>query len=119
MMRSFVWIHRMQYGAVVSLLLLILLCLGWELWWAPLRSGGSFLVLKAVPLLLPLRGLIHGRRYTAQWCSLFILFWVAEGAMRMASDHGMSQIFAVAELLLATVCFFCVSMYAKLTRQQC
>lgn len=117
MTRNSVWIHRMHYGAVASLLLLIVLCLGWELSWAPLRSGGSFLVLKAVPLLLPLRGLIHGRRYTAQWCSLFILFWVAEGAMRMVSDHGMSQRFAVAEFILATLCFICVSMYAKLTRQ--
>ncbi len=105
-----------QRGAVISLLLLVVLCLGWELWWAPVRPGGSFLVLKALPLLLPLRGLLHGRRYTAQWTSLFILLWIAEGAMRAGSDHGLSQRLALAELVLAGVCFVCVSLYARLTR---
>ncbi len=111
-----VWIRRTWLGAVTSLLLLVALCIAWELWWAPLRPGGSWLVLKALPLLLPLRGLLHGRRYTAQWTSLFILFWIAEGAMRMVSDQGISQKLAMAELLLATACFACVAVYARLTR---
>ncbi|MBS1156540.1 MAG: hypothetical protein H6R07_2464 [Proteobacteria bacterium] len=110
------WMPVMQWGAISTLLLLIVLCVGWELWWAPLRPGGSFLVLKALPLLLPLRGLLHGRRYTAQWTSLFILFWIAEGAMRAGSDQGLSQRLAIVELLLAGVCFVCVSVYARLTR---
>ena len=37
---------------------LILLGLAWELYLAPLRPGGSWLVLKVVPLLLPLMGLL-------------------------------------------------------------
>ncbi|MDR3412323.1 MAG: DUF2069 domain-containing protein, partial [Formivibrio sp.] len=81
------WKRLLQWGAVTMLLLLIALCIAWELWWAPLRIGGSFLVFKAVPLLLPMRGILLGRRYTAQWSSLFILLWMAEGAMRMGSDH--------------------------------
>ena len=44
-----------HWGAVASLLALILLTLAWELWLAPLRPGGSWLVLKAAILLLPLR----------------------------------------------------------------
>ncbi len=110
------WLRVTQQGAILSLLLLIILCLGWELWWAPLRPGGSFLMLKAIPLLLPLRGLLHGRRYTAQWTSLFIIFWIAEGAMRLFSDQGISQGLAAVELLLATFCFACVAVYAKLAR---
>ena len=35
--------------AVASLLALIVLVLGWELFWAPLRPGGSWLALKALP----------------------------------------------------------------------
>lgn len=110
------WIKITQWGAVFALQGLIVLCVGWELWWAPLRPGGSFLVLKALPLFLPLRGLLHGRRYTAQWTSLFILFWIAEGAMRAGSDRGLSQVLAVLELLLAGACFVCVALYARLTR---
>ena len=41
--------------AAASLIALLALCLAWELWLAPLRPGGSMLVLKALPLLLPLR----------------------------------------------------------------
>lgn len=102
-------------AAVACLLLLIALCLVWELWWAPLRQGGSFLVLKALPLLLPLRGLLYGRRYTMQWTSLFILFWLAEGLTRSWSDHGLSQILAGIEVLLVAGCFLSVVMYARLT----
>ena len=43
--------------SITSLISLILLALAWELWLAPLRPGGSFLVLKAVVLLLPLLGM--------------------------------------------------------------
>ena len=38
-----------------SLVALILLCTLWELWLAPLRPGGSMLVLKVLQLLLNLR----------------------------------------------------------------
>lgn len=115
MMQRTAWIRLSLRLAILSLLLLVL-CVGWELWWAPLRPGGSFLVLKALPLLLPLRGLLHGRRYTAQWTSLFILPWIAEGAMRMISDPGPSRYLAMIELLLAILCFAGVSVYARLTR---
>ena len=36
-------------------LALVALCLGWELWWAPLRPGGSWLMLKVLPLLAAAR----------------------------------------------------------------
>ena len=54
-------------GASVSLIALIFLCLTWELWLAPLRPGGSWLVLKLLPLLAALMGVLRGRRYTLQW----------------------------------------------------
>ena len=58
--------------AIASLLALVALCLAWELWLAPLRPGGSWLALKALPLLAPLFGLLRGRRYTHQWATLLI-----------------------------------------------
>ncbi len=39
--------------ARMALIALIVLCFAWEGWLAPLRPGGSLLVLKVVPLLLP------------------------------------------------------------------
>lgn len=94
-----------HWGAVCSLIALIMLSLAWELLLAPLRPGGSFLVLKAVVLLLPLMGVLRQRVYTYQWSSMFILAFFAEGVMRAWSDSGLSQTLALVEVLL-TVCYF-------------
>ena len=74
----------------VSLVALIFLCLAWELWLAPLRTGGSWLVLKTLPLLLPLMGILKGRRYTYQWAPMLILAYFTEGVVRAWSDKGLS-----------------------------
>lgn len=102
--------------AVLSLVSLIALCLAWELWLAPLRPGGSWLVLKVLPLLAPLFGIIRGHRYTHQWASLLILLYVAEGSARLMSEHDASAILAAAELALATSFFAATVAYARLTR---
>ena len=103
-------------GACASLLVLIFLCLAWELMLAPLRPGGSWMALKALPLLLPLLGILRGRRYTYQWASMLILPYFAEGVVRAAADGGMSAALAAAEALLAMVFFTNAVFYARLTR---
>ena len=83
---------RLQLIASISLISLIFLCLAWELWLAPLKPGGSWLVLKGIFLLAPLFGILRGKRYTYQWTSLFILFYLMEGLVRATSDSGMAQL---------------------------
>ena len=92
-------------GAVGTLTALIFLCVAWELFLAPLKPGGSWLVLKVLPLLAPLMGVLHGRRYTFQWSTLLIWLYVAEGATRAFSDRGLSQVLGAVELLLALAYF--------------
>lgn len=101
--------------STACLIALAFLNLGWELWWAPLRPGGSFLAVKALLLLLPLRGILQGRRYTYQWAAMFILLFFTEGVVRAWSDHGLSQKLAVGELLLSMVFFGASVAYAWLT----
>ena len=43
---------KAYWATVSSLLALIALCVAWELFVAPIRPGGSWLVLKVLPLLL-------------------------------------------------------------------
>ncbi len=107
--------------ASASLVALIVLTLLWELWLAPLRPGGSWLVLKAVVLLLPLMGILKGRRYTYQWASMFILLYFTEGVMRAWSDVGLSATLAMIEVVLTVVFFFAAIAYSRLSapsRQQ-
>lgn len=87
-------------AACATWIALILLGLAWELLLAPLRPGGSWLVLKVLPLLLPLRGLLHGRRYTFQWSTLLVWAYFVEGVVRAVSDTGLSARLAVAEVAL-------------------
>lgn len=108
-------IRSLHLSACASLIALILLCLAWEGWLAPLRSGGSLLTLKAVPLLFPLFGILRGKRYTYQWSSMFILLWFTEGAVRAWSDEGLSAGLALAEIALSLTFFFSAIFYARLT----
>jgi uncharacterized membrane protein len=103
-----------HWGAIVSLIALILLNLAWESHLAPLHPGGSILVFKAALLLCPLRGILKGRRYTYQWSSMFILLFFSEGVMRGWAEHGLSQQLAWCEIALSVVFFVAVVGYAKL-----
>jgi uncharacterized membrane protein len=103
--------------ATAALVALIVLCVAWELWLAPLRPGGSLMALKALPLALPLGGILSGRRYTYQWSSMLILGYFAEGVMRAWSDAGpLSQTLALLEVALSVLFFGAVVAYARLTR---
>ena len=95
---------------------LIGLGLAWELFLAPLKPGGSWWVLKVLPLLAPLPGLLRGKRYTVQWSTLLIWLYVAEGAARAMTDGGLSSRLAAAQLLLAFGYFGAAVAYLKATR---
>ena len=107
---------RYQFISSASLIALIFLCLGWELWWSPLKPGGSWLVLKPVFLLAPLFGILRGKRYTYKWLSLFVQFYILEGLTRATSDHGLSQQLAIGESILAIILFITDILYVRATR---
>ena len=102
------------FGAIGSLLALIVLCIAWEWVLAPLRPGGSWMVLKVLPLLLPLRGVIKRDVYTMQWSSMLILLYFTEGVVRAFSDKShLSATLAGIEIGLVCIFFFCTVFYLK------
>ena len=100
--------------AVGSLLGLIVLGLGWELWWAPLRPGGSWLALKVLPLCIPLAGLLKNRMYTYRWLSLVVWLYFTEGVVRATSDRAPSAYFAMVEVALCLVLFAACALHVRL-----
>lgn len=108
--------HSMHQLTRLFLIALISLCVIWELWWAPLRPGGSLLALKALPLLAALPGVLRGRRYTHQWASMLVLAYFSEGAVRAWSEQGTSRWLALAECALAIGFFVAAILYARMTR---
>jgi len=99
--------------AVGSLLGLMALGLAWELWLAPLRPGGSWLVLKVLPLLLPLAGLLKKRMYTYRWVSLLVWVYFTEGVVRATSDRFPSSALAGVEVLLCVLLFAACAMHVR------
>src|SRR2546421_9334844 len=109
-------VRKLQIAALLALAGLILVCVAWELWLAPLRPGGSLLALKALPLALPLPGVLQGRRYTYQWSSMLVLAYFAEGATRAWAEAGIARHLATAEIALSLGFFAAAVSYARLTR---
>ena len=116
MIKTIGLIKSLKLGASLSLIALILLCIAWEGWIAPLKPSGSQLILKAVPLLIPLFGILKGHRYTYQWASMFIFFYFTEGVVRAWADAGVSAKLAGIEIILTVIFFTCAIFYARLTR---
>ena len=107
--------NLLQAISAFSLIGLIALCLAWELWLAPLREGGSALAFKALPLLLPLFGVLRGKRYTYQWAWLLGLAYFTEGVVRAWSERGISQQLAITEIVLSLAFFTATVFFARLT----
>lgn len=105
--------HWSYYAASFSLITLIMLCLAWELWIAPLREGGSWLALKALPLCLPLSGILKGKIYTYQYSSMLILIYFAEAFMRMFDAVPASRICASLAAICCTVFFIACLFFIK------
>jgi uncharacterized membrane protein len=106
-------------GAVATLVTLCVWLLAWEILVAPLHPGGSLLALKALPLLLPLRGVLKRDLYTLQWSSMVILVYFIEGVVRAWSDRlELSRLMALGEALLVVAYFGCALLYLRPYKKQ-
>ena len=89
----------------------------WELWLAPLRPGGSWLALKAVPLALILPGLMRGHIKSMQWLSLLLPFYFAESVVRLWSDHGRGAWCAGTALMLSVAGFAALIWFFRMRKR--
>ncbi|RMX04272.1 DUF2069 domain-containing protein [Corticibacter populi] len=108
------WIARCRLLVVGAVLALIVLCVGWELFWAPIGTGGSLLALKALPLCLPLGGLLRNRLYTYRWLSLLIWLYFTEGVVRATTEAAPGAWLAALEVLLSLLVFGGCAAYVRL-----
>lgn len=106
-----------RWLAVGSLLALIVLCMAWELWLAPLREGGSWLFIKALPLAFAVIGLLKRRMYTYRWLSLLIWLYFTEGVVRAWGDPAPSRWLALGEVALCVVLFVACTAHVRLRQK--
>ena len=99
-------VNLSRWLAVGSLVTLVALSVAWELYLAPIKPGGSLLALKALPLCVPLAGLLKNRMYTYRWVSLLVWLYFTEGVVRAYGDRAPSSYYALLEV------FLCLSLFA-------
>jgi uncharacterized membrane protein len=101
-----------QLIATAAFVALFIQCVAWEWFISPLRPGGSWLILKGIPLLFAIPGLWKGKIYTMQWASLLVLLYITEGLTRIL-ETGANFWMAALETILATIGFICLLIYLK------
>jgi uncharacterized membrane protein len=102
--------RHLAFGCTVGL---IVLGIAWEMWLSPIRPGGSLLVLKVLPLLVPLAGLLKNRMYTYRWLSLLVWLYFTEGATRAWSDRPPGNYLAMIEVLLCLLLFAACAVHVR------
>ena len=98
--------------AVGALLGLIGLGLLWELWLAP--TGSGTLVVKVLPLLVPLVGLLKHRMYTYRWVSLLVWLYFLEGVVRASGrEPGWGPTLALVQVGLCLLLFVACTVHVR------
>jgi uncharacterized membrane protein len=92
---------RWQQRAVALVGAAALYAVLWELWLAPLRPGGSWLALKALPLACLWLPLARGNRRARQAASLILPLYAGEGIVRALTEPFRHAYAAAAGTVLA------------------
>jgi uncharacterized membrane protein len=104
-------------AAMVAALALALLQLLWELLLAPLKPGGSWLALKALPLALLLPAVARGTLRPRQWLAFALLPYFAEGLVRSLTESGRHAVVAGAAAALAGFAFVALVLSFRAERR--
>ena len=79
----------------------------------PRLSAPLIIGLWVVPLLLPMKGIIQGKPYTHAWANFIVMFYLLHGLTAIYTEEG-ERLYAVIELVFATVMFIGCAFYARL-----
>lgn len=106
-MRVSRWTALLGYFSLLSITLV------WNAWLAPSSHIPRSLVLLVllIPLLLPLRGLLHGNPYTYAWTSFIALFYFMLGISNAAGDQ--QPIYAALQILASLSLFWGCVFYTR------
>jgi uncharacterized membrane protein len=89
----------------------------WESVLAPLRPGGSWLLLKVVPLALLVPGLMRGSPRARQWATLLLPWYLAEALTRALSESGRHSFVAAVAAALVALAFVLQLLWFRAERR--
>lgn len=118
MIASNITAARLFYTTTIaSYLALLGLLLLWHTWLVPPVHWPIALVLLVwvVPLLVPLRGLLHGQRYTYAWFHFLTLWYFTHGIGVIAADPA-ARILGIGEVVLSVMLYLSSIVYVRVSR---
>ena len=110
---------RLLYGlALGGYLGTLALLTAWYAWLAPPVHFPTALALLLLltPLLLPLRGMLHGRPYTFQWSCFVALFYFMHGVMEAYASETARHL-GLLEILFTSTWFVAAIMYIRSSKR--
>jgi len=107
--------HRIVLAALFALALTELL---WETLLAPLRPGGSWLALKALPLAILWLAMARGSHRARQAASLLLPIYFGEALVRALSESGRHALVATMATGLAGLAFAALLMSFRSARNR-
>ena len=95
------------------------LLLAWHAWLAPSQyfPVALTLMVTTLPLLLPLRGLLHGRDRSHVWASYLSLLYVMHGSVE-AYVNPAERLYALLEVGFAASLYFGALLYLRALKRQ-
>jgi uncharacterized membrane protein len=115
---------RLAYTlSLVFWIALIVLTLLWEGWLAPTKPAGLWLIIKALPLLIPLFGMLHMKRTSFSVAGLIAMLYFTEGVMISWSEYATGSqnpallACSLAEVVLVLSFVVCVYIYLRNTKK--
>ncbi len=101
--------------ALTSHFALITHLLLWNVWLGPSHyfPVAMALVVMVVPLLFPLRGILHGRAYTHAWTGFLALLYLIHGIGDFVVNPP-ERIYSGIEIFLSLALFFSCALYARI-----
>ena len=109
--------HRFFYSlTLIGYFGTLIVLTAWYSWLAPAKHLpiAMVLLILIVPLLFPLRGLLHGRKYTFAWSCFLALLYFTHGVMEAYSDSVVRPL-GLLEITFSTLWFISAMAYIKTT----
>ncbi|MFN2330007.1 MAG: DUF2069 domain-containing protein [Chromatocurvus sp.] len=102
------WLALAGYAGTFALIV------AWYGWLSPPQNLPVYIALLALgtPLLLPLRGLLHGRPYTYAWSLFLAIGYMAHALIELFSTPA-DRPYALAELVLTLLWFGAGTLYVR------
>lgn len=102
--------------ALISYFALMTHLLLWNIWLGPSNyfPVAMTLIVMVVPLLFPLRGILHGRAYTHAWTGFLALLYFIHGIGDFVVNPP-ERIYSGIEIALSLTLFVGCAFYARIT----